>query len=200
MEKKPYQIITKDNPKLLLDIATGTGDLAIMASKYLPNTKIVGIDLSNGMLEIGRKKIEERKLTERIEMIQADSENLPFDDNTFDNIMVAFGVRNFENLLNGLKEANRVLKQGGSIYILEFSRPKNALFRVVFNFYFKNLLPFIGKITSKDKNAYKYLFESVQAFPSYDDFIKIMENASFVSNNYHIQTLGICSIYHGKKS
>ena len=186
-------------PISILDIATGTGDLAIMAAKRIPEAKITGIDLSNGMLEIGRKKIENFSMTKKIQMLQADSENLPFNDNNFDAIIVAFGVRNFENLLKGLQEANRVLKPGGNMYILEFSRPKNFFFRIVFNFYFRYLLPFIGSITSKDKNAYKYLFDSVQAFPSYGDFLKFMENAGFTSNNYHIQSLGICSIYHGKK-
>ncbi len=187
------------HPASILDVATGTGDLAIQTSKAIPDAKITGLDISRGMLEVGERKIAKQNLSGKIKMIYGDSEEMPFPDNTFDAVSVAFGVRNFGNLLKGLKEMNRVLKQGGKVFILEFSKPKSPLFRFVFNSYFKYVLPVIGKITSKDPKAYKYLFESVQAFPSYEDFLGIMKEAGFKSNNYKIQTLGICSIYIGEK-
>ena len=192
-------LLSETHPEKILDVATGTGDLAIQSSKSLPYAQITGLDISRGMLEVGEKKIKKNNLSDKIEMIYGDSENIPFDDNTFDAVTVAFGVRNFENLLKGLKEMNRVLKPGGKVFILEFSRPKSSLFRSAFNFYFKYLLPVIGRITSRDPKAYKYLFESVQAFPAYEDFLEILQEAGFKSNNYKMQTLGICSIYIGKK-
>lgn len=191
--------LSRIDPEKVLDVATGTGDLAIQTSKALPNAKITGLDISQGMLDVGKSKIEKENLSHKIEMIYGDSEDMPFEDNTFNAVTVAFGVRNFGNILKGLKEMNRVLNPGGKVFILEFSRPKSSLFRAVFNFYFKYLLPVIGRITSKDPKAYKYLFESVQAFPAYDDFLSIMQEAGFKSNNYKIQTLGICSIYIGEK-
>jgi len=193
------KMMAADNPVNILDMATGTADLALMASEYMPSALIKGLDISSGMLEIGRKKIEAKKLSHRIEMIQGDSENMPFSDYCFDAVMVAFGVRNYENLIQGLMEAYRVLKPGGSIYILEFSRPRNLFFRSVFNLYFRFILPLIGRLSSKDPKAYKYLFESVQAFPAYEEFADIMHKAGFQSNNYDVQSFGICSIYHGKK-
>lgn len=197
--KNLIRAMAVENPEHILDMASGTGDLALMTSEYIPSASIKGIDISSGMLEIGRKKIQDRNLSQRIEMIHGDSENMPFSGDSFDAVTVAFGVRNYEDLLKGLSEAHRVLKPGGSIYILEFSRPRNVFFRSVFNIYFRYILPFIGRISSKDPKAYKYLFESVQAFPAYEDFIAIMHKAGFQSNNYKVQSFGICSIYHGKK-
>ena len=197
--KNLIKMMSEQNPKLVLDVATGTGDLAILAAKTVPGLAVKGLDISQGMLDVGKEKIAKNNLQNRVEMIHGDSENMPFDDNTFDAITVAFGVRNFENLNKGLNEMNRVLVPGGHLYILEFSKPKNSLFRYGFNLYFKYVLPFIGKITSKDPKAYKYLFDSVQAFPAYEDFLNILHNAGFKSNNYKIQSLGICSIYSGKK-
>ena len=197
--KNLINMMSSQKPKLILDVATGTGDLAILAAETIPDLKVKGLDISQGMLNVGKEKIVKKALQNKVEMIYGDSEDMPFDDNTFDAITVAFGVRNFENLNKGLQEMNRVLKPEGRLYILEFSKPKNTLFRYGFNLYFKYVLPFIGKVTSKDKKAYKYLFESVQAFPAYEEFLKILENAGFKSNNYKIQSLGICSIYSGKK-
>ena len=197
--KNLINMMSSQKPKLILDVATGTGDLAILAAETIPDLQVKGLDISQGMLSVGKEKIVKKALQNKVEMIYGDSEDMPFDDNTFDAITVAFGVRNFENLNKGLQEMNRVLKPEGRLYVLEFSKPKNTLFRYGFNLYFKYVLPFIGKITSKDKKAYKYLFESVQAFPAYEDFLKILENAGFKSNNYKIQSLGICSIYSGKK-
>ncbi len=197
--KNLINMMAKTKPEIILDVATGTGDLAILAAESIADVYVKGLDISKGMLKVGKEKINKRNLQDRVKMIHGDSENMPFDDNSFDAITVAFGVRNFENLEKGLKEMNRVLKPEGSLFILEFSRPKNALFRYGFNIYFKYVLPFIGKVTSKDPKAYKYLFESVQAFPAYEDFLNILNNAGFISNNYKIQSLGICSIYSGKK-
>ena len=193
------EMMVTTHPKKVLDVATGTGDLAIQSSSILPDTHFTGLDISQGMLHIGIEKVKKKGLDSRIDMIYGDSLSMPFEDNSFDAVMAAFGVRNFENLLQGLTEMRRVLRPGGKVFILEFSRPKTIFFRLVFNFYFKNLLPLIGKLASKDPKAYKYLFESVQAFPAYDDFLKIMQDAGFQSNKYKIQTLGICSIYTGEK-
>ncbi|MGE5356064.1 MAG: bifunctional demethylmenaquinone methyltransferase/2-methoxy-6-polyprenyl-1,4-benzoquinol methylase UbiE [Deltaproteobacteria bacterium] len=197
--KNLISMLADKNPSSILDMATGTADLAIMTAKYIKDARITGLDLSSCMLEIGRQKLLDKNLADRIELVHGDSENMPFMDGTFDAITAAFGVRNYENLLAGLTEAFRVLKPGGSIFILEFSKPKNSVFRFFYNLYFKFVLPLIGKITSRDPKAYKYLFESVQAFPAYDEFTAIMDKAGFKSNNYIIQSFGICSIYHGVK-
>ena len=197
--KNMITMLSLSKPMHILDMATGTGDLAILTSEFIPTAKIIGLDLSKGMLEIGKGKIRSNHLQEKIEMIHGDSENMPFENETFDAVTVAFGVRNYENILRGLSEACRVLKNGGNIFILEFSKPKNVFFGFFFNLYFKFILPSIGKLTSKDPKAYKYLFESVQAFPAYEEFLAIMEKAGFQSNKYKIQSFGICSIYHGVK-
>ncbi|HHH52777.1 MAG TPA: bifunctional demethylmenaquinone methyltransferase/2-methoxy-6-polyprenyl-1,4-benzoquinol methylase UbiE [Bacteroidetes bacterium] len=197
--KNLIKILSQSNPENILDVATGTGDLAIQIAKSIKNCSITGLDISQGMLDVGIQKIEKQNLENRVQMLHGDSEKMPFVDESFDAVTAAFGVRNFETLIKGLKEMHRVLKPGGKVFILEFSKPRTALFRFVFNTYFKYILPGIGKFTSKDPKAYKYLFESVQAFPSYDDFLKIMQEAGFKSNNFKIQSLGICSIYYGEK-
>lgn len=197
--KNLISMLAEKHPSSILDMATGTADLAIMTAKYIKDVKITGLDLSSGMLEIGKQKLKLKNLENRINLVHGDSENMPFKDDSFDAITAAFGVRNYENLLAGLKEAFRVLKPGSSIFILEFSKPKNSFFRFFYNLYFKFVLPLIGRLTSKDPKAYKYLFESVQAFPAYDEFTEIMNKAGFKSNNYKIQSFGICSIYYGIK-
>ena len=164
--KKAIKVLAKAQPKIILDVATGTADFAIEANKQLQPEKVVGIDISNEMLEVGRKKIAKKNLGKRIELQLGDSENLPFPNNTFDAVTVAFGVRNFENLEKGMKEMNRVLKPGGTVVVLEFSRPTLFPFKQFYNFYFKNILPLIGRLTSKDPKAYNYLYESVQVFPT----------------------------------
>ncbi len=183
----------------LLDVATGTADLALEASRQLQPQRIVGLDLSNEMLDIGRGKVSRRRLDETIELIQGDSENLPFADNTFDAVTVAFGVRNFENLELGLREMRRVLKDGGKVVILEFSKPRSFPFKQLYNFYFRNILPTVGKLTSKDPKAYRYLYESVQAFPDGQDFLDILDKTGYKTNQCTPLTLGICSIYTGEK-
>lgn len=183
----------------LLDVATGTADLALEASRQLRLKQIVGVDISKEMLDIGRSKIRKRALQGVIELKEGDSENLPFPDNTFDAVTVAFGVRNYENLEKGLVEMRRVLKDGGSLVVLEFSRPRIFPFKQLYNFYFANILPLIGRFTSKDPKAYQYLYESVQAFPDGEDFLNILGKAGYKSNQCIPLTLGICSIYTGEK-
>lgn len=183
----------------LLDVATGTADVALEAARQLRPQRIVGLDLSNEMLEIGRAKIGRRQLDGLITLAQGDSENMPFEDNTFDAVTVAFGVRNFENLEKGLEEMRRVLKTGGKVVILEFSKPRAFPFKQLYNFYFRHILPMIGRLTSKDPKAYRYLYESVQAFPDGQDFLKILDKTGYKSNRCIPLTLGICSIYTAEK-
>lgn len=197
--KKAIKRLVEAQPKTLLDVATGTGDVAIEASRQLSPEKIFGIDIAKEMLEVGRKKIAQKQLQDEIELLYGDSENIPFADNTFDAVTVAFGVRNFENLEKGMKEMNRVLKPGGKLVVLEFSRPTLFPFKQLYNFYFKNILPLIGRITSKDPKAYSYLYESVQAFPDGKEFVKVMKNTGFQSGTYKPLTLGVCSIYEATK-
>jgi len=196
--KQAVKIMGQNQPALLLDIATGTGDFAIEALSLKPQ-KIVGIDISEGMLAVGQEKIKKKNLTDKIELQLGDSENLAFADNTFDGTMAAFGVRNFENLPKGLSEMYRVLKPGGRIVVLEFSKPRAFPFKQVYNFYFKNILPVFGKLISKDQAAYTYLPESVQAFPDGQEFINILKQVGFKNTQWHSLTFGISSIYTGLK-
>ncbi len=188
----------KPAPKLMLDVATGTGDFALEALSLKPE-KIIGVDISGGMLEVGREKIKKQGLTQRIEMLKADSENLPFEDNMFDAVIVAFGVRNFEDLKKGLKEMNRVLKPGGVVTILEFSQPRAFPFKQVYNFYFKQILPRVGRLISKDQSAYTYLPESVQAFPDGRNFLRILEETGYKNTEWKPLTFGISAIYLASK-
>lgn len=197
--KRAIDKLKSKQPKVILDVATGTGDVAIEMVRQLEPEKIVGLDLANEMLEVGRRKIKKRQMEHIIEMVQGDSEKLPFQDNTFDAVTVAFGVRNFENLEQGLSEMHRVLKTGGQVVVLEFSKPKMPPFKQLYNFYFKNVLPVVGRITSKDPKAYSYLYESVQAFPDGVKFEKILEKTGFKCTHITALTLGICSIYYAEK-
>jgi demethylmenaquinone methyltransferase / 2-methoxy-6-polyprenyl-1,4-benzoquinol methylase len=196
--KRAVRMLRPFSPNIILDIATGTGDFAIESSSLKPN-KVYGVDISEGMLEVGRKKITAKKLADVIEMQLGDSENLSFKDNYFDAVTVAFGVRNYENLKLGLSEMFRVLKPGGHVVIIEFSKPSKFPVKQVYNFYFKAILPFIGKMISKDKAAYEYLPESVSAFPYGQKFIDIMNNVGFTETKAIPLTLGISSIYWGSK-
>jgi demethylmenaquinone methyltransferase/2-methoxy-6-polyprenyl-1,4-benzoquinol methylase len=197
--KKAIRIISKTykNPRIL-DVATGTGDLAIAAMKLNP-VEIKGIDISFNMLEIGRQKIEKKGLSGKIELIQADSEDIPFDENVFDVAMVAFGVRNFSDPLKGLSEMRRVVKTDGMIMVLEFSKPAGFPFRPVYNFYFRNILPFFGRLFSKDKAAYEYLPDSVMKFPDNEAFLSLLSRAGFSETNQIKLTGGVASIYTGVK-
>ena len=171
--KRAVRLLKKHQPKLILDIATGTGDFAIEALSLNPE-KIIGVDISEGMLSVGREKLIKKNLTDKIELISGDSEFLPFEDNLFDAVIVSFGVRNFENLEKGLSDMLRVLKPGGKVVILEFSKPKSFPFKQLYKFYFQWILPKIGKLISKNHAAYTYLPDSVQAFPDGDDFLNIL--------------------------
>ena len=181
-------------PQYILDVATGTGDLAIAAIRLNP-IKITGIDISEGMLEIGREKISRLGLSEKIELLKGDSENIGFNNDTFDVAMVAFGVRNFGDPLGGLKEMNRVTRSGGMIMVLEFSRPVTFPFRQIYNFYFLNILPFFGRIFSKDSKAYRYLPESVMKFPDNEHFLGLLNEAGFREARQRKLSGGIASIY-----
>ncbi len=192
------KIIKNHKPESILDIATGTGDLAILSSKAKPK-KIIGIDISEEMLNIGIKKIKAKKLESLIEMKVADSENLPFKDNSFDLAMVAFGVRNFENLEKGLAEIKRVLKKDGILIVLEFSHPKTFPMKQLYGFYSSYILPTFGRIISNNASAYTYLPESVKRFPAYDDFTKIMDKLGFKDTKWRALSSGISSIYTGIK-
>ncbi|MBA5629420.1 bifunctional demethylmenaquinone methyltransferase/2-methoxy-6-polyprenyl-1,4-benzoquinol methylase UbiE [Moheibacter lacus] len=196
--KKVVKSVKKENPKTILDIATGTGDLAIAMAKAT-DAKITGFDLSAGMLEVGRKKVKEQNLENRIEMIQGDAEKMPFADNSFDVITVAFGVRNFENLKKGLDDIYRVLKPGGKFIILEFSQPEAVPMKQLYTFYSRYVLPKIGKKISKDQSAYTYLPDSVKAFPYGDEMKKILKNSNFVEPYDKKLTFGIASIYESLK-
>ncbi|MDX5418406.1 MAG: bifunctional demethylmenaquinone methyltransferase/2-methoxy-6-polyprenyl-1,4-benzoquinol methylase UbiE [Hymenobacteraceae bacterium] len=196
--KKAVSLLKPEQPKMVLDIATGTADFAIETLSINPE-KIIGVDISEGMLAVGREKLLKKGLANKIELHYGDSENLPFEDNTFDAITVAFGVRNFENLKKGLSEMNRVLKPGGTAVVLEFSKPRSFPMKQLYQFYFKNILPVVGKIVSKDNAAYTYLPESVQAFPDGQDFLSIFEEVGFKNTKWHSLTFGISSIYTGKK-
>ena len=197
--KKAIKIISEsaNNPKIL-DVATGTGDLAIAAMKLNPE-KITGIDISQNMLEIGREKISKKGFTGKIELISGDSENIAFPDNSFDVAMVAFGVRNFSDPQKGLSEMNRVISPGGMIMVLEFSKPTSFPFRQIYNFYFLNILPLFGRLFSKDREAYRYLPDTVMKFPDNEKFIRLMSGAGFTGIKQNKLTFGVASIYTGIK-
>ncbi|MBC8045543.1 MAG: bifunctional demethylmenaquinone methyltransferase/2-methoxy-6-polyprenyl-1,4-benzoquinol methylase UbiE [Fimbriimonadaceae bacterium] len=186
--------LKKYDPKYILDVACGTGDFSIAALKTNPE-KIIGVDISTEMLEAGKKKIAAKKLENKIELIKGDSEQLLFDDKSFDAVTVAFGVRNFENLDIGIKEMYRVLKTNAPLIILEFSKPKIFPVKQLFNFYFKAICPIIGRLLSKDARAYTYLYESVSAFPEGEFFLQHLRDAGFKTTTCRRLTFGICSMY-----
>ncbi|HEY0655018.1 MAG TPA: bifunctional demethylmenaquinone methyltransferase/2-methoxy-6-polyprenyl-1,4-benzoquinol methylase UbiE [Chryseosolibacter sp.] len=196
--KKAIRLLRPLNPKVMLDVATGTGDFAIQALALNPD-KVIGVDISEGMLEVGRKKLRERELSPKIELLQGDSENLQFEENKFDGVTVGFGVRNFENLEKGLAEILRVMKPGAMLVVLEFSKPRTFPFKQLYNFYFKAILPNIGRLVSKDKSAYTYLPESVDAFPDGKDFENILQKVGFKNTTCEPLTFGISSVYTARK-
>ena len=196
--KKAIKMLKEDQPKLILDIATGTGDFAIEALALQPE-KVIGVDISEGMLNEGKKKMKQKKLDHLIELQMGDSEKLLFEENNFDAVIVSFGVRNFENLEKGLADMYRVLKPGGKTVILEFSKPKKFPMKQAYSFYFKYILPQIGKLISRDNSAYTYLPESVKVFPDGNDFINILERVGFKQTQCKTLTFGISSIYIGVK-
>jgi len=196
--KKFVKVLAKKNPRLILDVATGTGDLAIAMVTLSPE-KIIGIDIASRMLDIGKQKIEKKKLTDRIIFESGDAETIPFPDEFFDAVTVAYGVRNFENLETGLSEMKRVLKPGGTMQILEFSHPGSRLFKQIYALYSRFIIPVVGKAISKNTKAYSYLPESVASFPSGRDFIRIMEKIGMRNTTYISLTFGVSTIYSGEK-
>jgi demethylmenaquinone methyltransferase/2-methoxy-6-polyprenyl-1,4-benzoquinol methylase len=197
--KKAIKQLKSIQPKLILDVATGTADVAIMTTKILDADKIIGIDISNGMLDIGRQKIKKLHLNNRIELHNGDSEAINFSDNTFDAVTVAFGVRNFQDLEKGLTEIRRVLKPGGKLVVLEFSQPQMPVIKQIYQFYMKTITPGAGRLFSKNKNAYQYLDESIKKFPEGKSFMQVMEKTGYHNTYNKKLSLGICSIYCGIK-
>lgn len=197
--KKVVSIVKACQPKNILDIATGTGDLAIMQSQEMPNATIIGLDISSGMLEVGKEKIKALSLENKIEMVLGDSENIPYEDNFFDAITVSYGVRNFEDLNKGLQEINRVLKPGGTFVVLETSVPTKFPFKQGYQLHSKILLPLIGRLFSKDQTAYSYLSESANSFPYGEKFNKILQENGFKNVIDIPVTLGVSTIYKAIK-
>jgi demethylmenaquinone methyltransferase/2-methoxy-6-polyprenyl-1,4-benzoquinol methylase len=196
--KKSIQLLKDKKPKKILDIATGTADFAIEAMNLNPD-KVIGVDISEGMLKLGVQKINKLGLQNKIELKLGDSENLPFSDNSFDAITVGFGVRNFENLEKGIADIYRVLNKDGILVILEFSKPKHFPVKQIYHFYFKYITPMVGKMFSKDKSAYTYLPESVNAFPAGEEFLSVLKKTGFKDTKDVILSFGIASIYIAKK-
>lgn len=197
--KKAIRQLKDIQPQYILDVATGTADVAILTQKLLQPKKIIGIDISEGMLDFGRKKISTLGLNGTIELQTGDSEKINFPDNTFDAITVAFGVRNFENLTQGLQDMYRVLKPGGKAVILEFSKPTQTGFKSIYSLYMNVIAPNFGKLFAKNKDAYQYLNGSIQAFPEGKTFLSIMYDAGFKNTYLKKLSLGICTIYCGSK-
>jgi len=196
--KKLVAMLSVKNPRRILDVATGTGDVAISLTTLNPE-KIVGIDISEKMLDIARRKVTEKGMQDVISFKQSDAERIPFSDGTFDAVTVAFGVRNYEDLRKGLSEMKRVLRPGGTMMILEFSHPSGTPFRQFYRFYSRYVIPFIGKLISSHSEAYRYLPESVAAFPSGSDFLNILKELDLINCHQQILSFGIASIYSCQK-
>ena len=197
--KKAIKQLISLKPKKILDVATGTGDFAITSYKLLTPEKIIGIDISEGMLDVGRKKIEKLGLRDKIELLNGDGEAIFYEDNSFDAVTVAFGVRNFQDLEKGLAEIYRVLKPGGKLIVLECSKPSLPVVRNLYNFYMKVVTPKVGKLISKNNDAYQYLNNSVQQFPEKKTFTHILNQLNYRHAFYKTLSLGICTIYCGEK-
>lgn len=196
--RKSISMLINHRPQLILDVASGTGDLAIAALKLNP-LKVYGVDISEDMLKIGREKLRKKNLQDKIELLEADSEKLIFEDNKFDAVTVGFGVRNFENLEKGLAEMLRVLKPSGKVVILEFSKPKSAIIRSLYSFYSSKICPWLGNMISKDPVAYTYLNKSVEAFPEGENFATILKRTGYKEVGIRPLTFGVATIYTGTK-
>jgi demethylmenaquinone methyltransferase/2-methoxy-6-polyprenyl-1,4-benzoquinol methylase len=196
--KKCMKLLRDHKPQLILDVATGTGDFAIQCAKLHPK-KIIGVDISEGMMKFGREKIKKAGLEQLINLEYGDAETLAFADDTFDAIVVGFGVRNFENLEKGLINLKRILKPGGKLVILEFSNPRNGFIRWAYNYYFNKVTPFIGRLFSKDIRAYTYLPESVKAFPDNERFTDILSKLGYREISYKSLCFGVSAIYQASK-
>ncbi len=192
------KIIKTQNPNRILDVATGTGDLAILATKSKAQS-IIGVDISEAMLRVGEVKIKNKGLDQKIKLLLGDSENLPFEDHSFDLAMVSFGVRNFMNLQKGLEEINRVLKPGAMLIVLEFAYPRHFPMKQLYKFYSTYILPVFGKLVSNDANAYTYLPESVKIFPAFEQFLTEMNKSGYTKTSYKSLSSGIACIYTGVK-
>ncbi len=197
--KKAILSLKDIHPQTILDVATGTGDVALLTNQLLQPKQITGIDISDGMLALGREKIKKAKLEKVIQLVNADSENMPYEDNHFDAITVAFGVRNFEHLERGLAEMLRVLKPGGKLAVLEFSQPKNVLFKAMCNFYNNTIVPGAGRLFAKNKEAYNYLNHSAKAFPEREQFTAILTQVGYQTISFQPLSFGICCLYVGSK-
>jgi demethylmenaquinone methyltransferase/2-methoxy-6-polyprenyl-1,4-benzoquinol methylase len=197
--KKAIKRFQKDNPKILLDVATGTADMSIMAMRILHPEKIIGIDISEKMLEIGRKKIDKEGLGTKIELFSGDGETINFPKDSFDGVMVAFGVRNFENLEKGMAEILRVMRPGAQLIVLEFSKPKLPGVKTLYNFYMGVIAPQMAKWFNQNKKAYQYLNESAKAFPDRQLFIDVLNKTGYSDTSFKPLSLGICCIYSGRK-
>ncbi|HWR33505.1 MAG TPA: bifunctional demethylmenaquinone methyltransferase/2-methoxy-6-polyprenyl-1,4-benzoquinol methylase UbiE [Chitinophagaceae bacterium] len=197
--KKAIRLFKKDNPSTILDVATGTADMAILAYRMLRPQKIIGIDISEGMLELGRKKIEKEGLEHAIQLQTGDSEAINQPSGSFDAVMVAFGVRNFQNLETGLAEMLRVLKPGGRLVVLEFSKPKRKAVKSLYNLYMKIVAPQVARWFRQNKEAYQYLNESANAFPDHHLFTDILKKTGYTDTGFKPLSLGICCIYTGRR-
>lgn len=186
-------------PTRVLDLATGTGDLAVALAKAMPHARITGVDLSEGMIEVGRRKLSDKRLDNRVDLQVADALRLPFDDNTFDVVTIAFGVRNFEQLARGYSEMLRVLRPGGKVIVLELTTPRNAVVKWLYNLYAGKVIPFVGRMVSRNRRAYKYLPESIEAVPARRTMTAIMEDVGFAEPQYRSLTMGVAAIYHATK-
>lgn len=193
--KKAIAELKANHPRSLLDIATGTGDMAILAACMLAPCRVTGLDISEGMLETGRKKVAAQSLEDSIQLLKGDAEAINYPDETFDSVMVAFGVRNFQDLARGIREMRRVMKTGGKMVILEFSKPKNPLVAPMYALYMTTVAPIIGKLFSKNIKAYRYLNKSIQKFPEGKEFIAVLNEAGFEKTEHKPLSFGICSIY-----
>ena len=191
------RLLADEQPTRVLDVATGTADLALKAHRMLHPREVVGVDLSAEMLRYGREKIERKGLSSRISLVQGDAANLPFDDDTFDAALVAFGVRNFENLTAGLRDIGRVLRPGGRLVVMEFSTPRSGLIKPLYAWYSRHVLPRIGGALSPDQGAYEYLPSSVAAFPDGPDFLDRMADSGYADLLWRPLTFGIASLYRG---
>jgi demethylmenaquinone methyltransferase / 2-methoxy-6-polyprenyl-1,4-benzoquinol methylase len=197
--RKSIRQLKKYDPRLILDVATGTGDMAILACKLLNAERVEGIDISESMLEIGRKKVEKEGLTSKIQLQRGDSETIKFAENAFDCVIVAFGVRNFENLEKGLGEMFRVLRPGGRLMVLEFSKPRIRAVKSLYNLYMRIMAPQVARWFKQNKEAYQYLNESANAFPDRQLFTEILKRVGFTDTGFQPLSLGICCIYSGQK-
>lgn len=196
---KAVGMIRRADPRRILDIATGTGDLAIRLARKLKAASITGVDLSEGMIEIGRKKAADAGLDDRIDLFTADCLALPMEDDTYDCVTVAYGVRNFEHLLQGYREMLRVLRPGGMVCVIELSTPTSSIIKPLYDFYTRRIIPAAGRIVSKDTRAYSYLPESIAAVPQGDDMLAIMREAGFADTRHRPLTFGACTIYTARK-